>query len=90
MPEFSGEPDKKQLRQFCQREFGASLGELEQLETFRHTFSHYHLDIHPVVLTIDKLPAKVMEAERKIWYNPRKPEKIGLPKPVQFLLSKWE
>ncbi len=90
LPEFSGEPDKKQLRQFCQREFGVLFDELQVLETFRHTFSHYHLDIHPVAITLKRLPAKVMEDERQIWYNPRKPSAIGLPKPVQLLLSKLE
>lgn len=90
LPEFSGEPDKKPLRQFCQREFGVSFNELEVLETFRHTFSHYHLDIHPVAITLERLPAKVMEDGQQIWYNPHKPSAVGLPKPVQFLLSKLE
>lgn len=88
LPEFNGEPDAKLLQQFCRHELGIALGHLEPLTTFRHTFSHYHLDIHPILMIIDKLPAKVMEDERQIWYNPHKPENVGLPKPVQFILSK--
>lgn len=88
LPEFSGEPDKKSLRQFCQRELGVAASEFEALDSFRHTFSHYHLDIHPVLMKLEKLPAKVMEANQQIWYNPRKPSAVGLPKPVQLLLSK--
>jgi A/G-specific adenine glycosylase len=86
LPEFSGEPDKKQLQQYCLREFGVTIDEMKHLVSFRHTFSHYHLDIHPVAITLKRLPAKVMEAERQIWYNPRNPSAIGLPKPVQQLL----
>ena len=88
LPEFSGEPDKKLLRQFCLQELGGAVGDFETLASFRHTFSHYHLEIHPVIVTLARLPAKVMEAERQIWYNPSEPTAVGLPKPVQFLLSK--
>ena len=88
LPEFRGEPDKKLLRQFCLQELGGAVGDFETLASFRHTFSHYHLEIHPVIVTLARLPAKVMEAERQIWYNPSEPTAVGLPKPVQFLLSK--
>jgi A/G-specific adenine glycosylase len=87
LPEFSGEPDKKLLRQFCRQELSATVSDFKNLASFRHTFSHYHLDIHPVMVTLERLPTKVMEAERQIWYNPQAPSAVGLPKPVQFLLS---
>jgi len=87
LPELSSDADEKAMRQFCRRELGATFDDIKHLTPFRHTFSHYHLDIQPVILNIAKLPTKVMEDEQQIWYNPRKPSAVGLPKPVQQLLS---
>ncbi len=87
LPEISGAPDKKQIRQLCSTEFQLVVKSYETLTPFRHTFSHYHLDIHPVVIPAT-MPAKIMECTEQIWYNPSQPEPIGLPKPVQSILRK--
>lgn len=54
---------------------------------FRHTFSHYHLDITPVVVELDVTSHAVMEASRQLWYNLRQPPQIGLAAPVASLLA---
>ena len=54
---------------------------------FRHTFSHYHLDITPILVQLDKASARVMEADRQLWYNVRQPPQIGLAAPVAQLLA---
>ena len=54
---------------------------------FRHTFSHYHLDITPVVADLDIAPQAVMDASRQLWYNVRQPPQIGLAAPVAALLK---
>lgn len=87
VPEISGTPDKKQLRQKCRSEYQLELMQFEALPPFRHTFSHYHLEIHPVVIEAP-LPAKVMESPDQIWYNLKRPKALGLPKPVQSMLRK--
>jgi A/G-specific adenine glycosylase len=56
-------------------------------EGFRHTFSHYHLDITPLVVELDASPSAVMEASRYLWYNVRQPPQIGLAAPVATLLT---
>jgi len=61
---------------------------IETGETFRHTFSHYHLDITPVVIELGNDPDAVMEATGQLWYNLRQPPQIGLAAPVAELLSK--
>jgi A/G-specific adenine glycosylase len=55
---------------------------------FRHTFSHYHLEITPVVVQLDVTPHAVMEASRQLWYNLREPAQIGLAAPVVALLQR--
>ena len=60
---------------------------VEAWPVFRHTFSHYHLDIEPVLLELDRNPRQVMEADRQLWYNVRQPPQIGLAAPVADLLQ---
>lgn len=86
LPEIAGQPEKKAIRSFCQQQFNISITDYQTLESFRHTFSHYHLDIFPVLITVKKMPTRIMEAAQQIWYNPNKPESVGLPKPVQLLM----
>ena len=54
---------------------------------FRHTFSHYHLDIEPILVQLADAPVGVMDAERMLWYNLRQPPEIGLAAPVVGLLQ---
>jgi len=53
----------------------------------RHTFSHYHLDIHPVVLPVAINIGKVMDGEQRIWYKPSQPDERGLAAPVANLIN---
>ncbi|EGQ9303338.1 A/G-specific adenine glycosylase [Vibrio vulnificus] len=57
------------------------------LIAFRHTFSHYHLDITPILLDLSKQPDMVMEASNGLWYNLANPEEVGLAAPVKQLLE---
>lgn len=59
------------------------------LSPFRHTFSHYHLDISPLLIQLKSSPLKVSETDntKQCWYNPKKPIDIGLPAPIKKLLK---
>ncbi|WP_380180292.1 A/G-specific adenine glycosylase [Kalamiella sp. sgz302252] len=59
---------------------------LTQTIAFRHTFSHFHLDIVPMWL---KLPAAgaVMDEAAGLWYNLAQPQSVGLAAPVERLLA---
>lgn len=71
----------------CLDLWGAEPAGIKVGASFRHTFSHYHLDITPVVLDLDVAPMAVMEASRQLWYNVRQPAQIGLAAPVAALLE---
>ncbi|VVC76600.1 A/G-specific adenine glycosylase [Aquicella siphonis] len=90
LPEIPGKPDEGKIREYCRRQLRHPIACYQPLEPFRHTFSHYHLDIHPVIVTIrpSHRPAldTEMEAGMQIWYNPREAKAVGLPKPIQLLL----
>lgn len=73
--------------QRCLDLWGANPARVDIQAGFRHTFSHYHLDITPVVVELDVGPHAVMEATRQLWYNLRQPPQIGLAAPVASLLE---
>ena len=60
----------------------------EALEPLRHTFSHFHLDIQPLLVRVSPTPG-VAEAGQ-VWYNLRQPSRLGLAAPVSKLLKRAE
>lgn len=72
-----------------------ALNQIEHLTAFRHTFSHFHLNIHPVRVKIKNKEVlaknnQIAEANGALWYNLHKPEKVGLATPVKRLLNELE
>lgn len=61
--------------------------QIESLTPFRHTFTHFHLQISPMLITIEDPPAAIAEDKGVCWYNPDAPIAIGLTKPVTKLLG---
>ncbi len=61
---------------------------VEVWDTWRHTFSHYHLDITPVLLQLRREPDRIAEGPAQVWYNPLQPPALGLAAPVKQLLQK--
>lgn len=63
--------------------------EQQTLESFRHTFSHYHLQIQPLMLSLTHTPLNCAETDKQnlCWYNPQHPVELGLAAPVKKLLK---
>jgi A/G-specific adenine glycosylase len=67
-----------------------TLGEIEILESWqplRHTFSHFHLDMLPVVARL-KASSRIMESGRWVWFDPNATIG-GLAAPVEKLMQLW-
>ena len=64
------------------------LSRITEGKTFRHTFSHYHLEITPLHSQITTNPQQILEPERYLWYNVDSPANVGLATPVKKLLNK--
>lgn len=55
---------------------------------FRHTFSHFHLDIQPLLLTLNTAPKTTqVHDNQQLWYDLAHPSEIGLAAPTQRLFS---
>ena len=72
----------------CLDRWQLKVKELERWQPYRHTFSHYHLDIEPVRLQLRGRHNAIGEAERLLWYDLREPAAVGLAAPVKKLLAK--
>ena len=66
-------------------EHGLDNNESEQLISFRHTFSHFHLDIVPICVKLSAFTS-MMEEQKGLWYNLQAPANVGLAAPVENLL----
>lgn len=86
LPEIAGIVDETQIAQECFRTHRVQIKQITVLPHFRHTFSHYHLDIHPVQISLERKPRRISE-DNQYWYNLNKPSQIGLPRPVEQLLK---
>ncbi len=67
-----------------------------ELETFKHTFSHFHLIITPLLLELEKPPqssvaeptlASTSESPAQLWYDIHQPSKVGLSAPTIKILN---
>ena len=73
---------------YCAEQFGKTLATVERWNNFRHTFSHYHFDMSPVIIQLQKTPNIVMEAGQRLWYNRQQPAEVGLAAPIKKLMSR--
>ncbi|TCV96900.1 A/G-specific DNA-adenine glycosylase [Biostraticola tofi] len=79
--------------QFSQREdlelwlktHGLNIEQCEQMTSFRHAFSHFHLDIVPMHLNASA-HKRCMDEGAGLWYNLAQPPSVGLAAPVGRLL----
>lgn len=81
-PQFASEEELGDW--LVQREIKAD--NLTQLTAFRHTFSHFHLDIVPMWLEVQSVTACMDEGDA-LWYNLAQPPSVGLAAPVERLLQ---
>jgi A/G-specific adenine glycosylase len=65
---------------------GKSVGR-EQLLPLRHSFSHFDLDIHPVVIRFDQVNASVADGSDATWYRLDQRPPGGIAAPVQKLID---
>ena len=83
LPEFAS---RLELQAYVEGFDGVSTA-LEEQPEFRHSFSHYHLQIRPVVVSTTGKTALGVEESHDCWYDPEQPLELGLAAPVKRLLG---
>ncbi|MDD5462408.1 MAG: A/G-specific adenine glycosylase [Methylococcales bacterium] len=61
----------------------------QELETRRHTFSHYHLDFTPALMHTNSPINSVMETNQTVWYKAEQIKTLGLAAPIKSLLEQY-
>jgi A/G-specific adenine glycosylase len=85
-PELRAEDDGPD--DWCRNTLGITAAGLDRWPVLRHSFSHFHLDITPLLLLANDASNSVMEDKGLLWYNPTGTEQRGLAAPVQALLRR--
>ncbi len=83
LPEFDTE---KSMQAFI-RSLGLTKTTLEPLPQIKHTFTHYHLLIDPILLNVQKPIPKTIHPSLQ-WVNTKDLKKLGLPAPIKKLLTR--
>jgi A/G-specific adenine glycosylase len=52
----------------------------------KHAFSHFELEMNPLVVRCTDAVAGLRDDDRYLWYDTRNPQRLGLPKPVATLI----
>jgi len=76
------------IDEWCREATGFSVNRTEQWPVVRHTFTHFHLDITPVVAVAGISQGRVMEDGGRLWYNTNSKDELGFAAPVEKLLGR--
>ncbi len=78
------------IEHWCQQQLGRNVTALQRWPALRHTFSHFHLDIKPVVLRTHVCRNTVRDDAGQIWHPPAQTPHFGLATPVKQLLEQLD
>lgn len=79
--------DETPLRGWCEQHVGAAAGAEERWATLRHSFSHYDLDIRPVVVRLAGRVDGVADRDDAVWYRLGDSPPGGFAAPVRKLIN---
>jgi A/G-specific adenine glycosylase len=80
-------PEVSDVGGWCAERLNARAVAVENWDTLRHSFSHYDLDIAPVVVRIDTASSKVADCGDSTWYRPGDAPPGGIAAPVMKLIE---
>ena len=86
LPEVNDRP----VQDWCVDVLSADVERTEEWELLRHSFSHYDLDIRPVVAHVDRLRERVADSGDTTWHRLGAPPPGGVAAPVMKLLKELE
>ncbi len=87
LPEISADEIADNLSCLITDTLGMPVDILEELPKRRHTFSHFHLDIYPLLCRCKTTAGDCVRDHESFWYHPQQQEKVGLAAPITRLLQ---
>ncbi len=84
------ELDGRTVDDWCCDVLGASADSTEAWQPLRHSFTHYDLDIRPIVVRVGAPLSKVADCDKSTWYRLDETPPGGLAAPVRKLLEQLQ
>ena len=75
---------------FCADQYGLAVQQQQAQPAFKHTFTHFQLEIYPLHLTVQPLADRCMDNKNFIWHDPTQTADYALPTPMVKLLQRLE
>lgn len=76
------------VEDWCRRTLCSAQLQFETWELLRHSFSHYDLDIRPVLVRADGASSKVADCQNSAWAKLGEDPPGGIAAPVQKLIDR--
>ncbi len=78
--------EEETSEEWCRRVLDCSPLEIAELQPLKHGFSHFELEICPLLLGVARPPNEIREDGRWLWHDGT--QSIGLPAPIRRLLDR--
>lgn len=72
---------------WCREHLGYAIGEIKVWPSLRHHFTHFTLDIQPIVAQVQRETCQIMESDNRVWYKIKKTNERAHPAPILRLLE---
>ncbi len=72
---------------WCRVQTGVAPGSIRARPVVSHSFTHFDLEMTPVEVRVADVPARAMDGDRWLWYNPLEPAAVGIAAPVARMLE---
>jgi A/G-specific adenine glycosylase len=78
---------EQSVSDWCDKVLGSTATETLSWKVLRHSFSHYDLDIQPIVVHVESDAGKVADADATTWYRLDGTPPGGMAAPVKKLIE---
>ena len=78
------------LEQWCWEKYNFSPGKHQELTSIKHVFTHFQLNITPLLITGNQCAWRVMDSSRHVWYKLGSIVALGFSSPIKRLLDQLE
>jgi A/G-specific adenine glycosylase len=80
-------PISEDAKNFSKKHYYCDSEKASKQMPIRHAFSHFHLEIQPVLIYVKKWQPPLMESNRIVWYKVQQLHEKGLAAPVKKLIN---
>ena len=79
-------PVDENIKCWIKQQYGSTVSSVTEQAVLRHSFSHFHLDIHPVRAKLETDGILIRDQGDIFWYKPQSDPRLGMAAPVTKIL----